>query len=123
MTYDDFIKINGIGPERAKILVDGLDENLNNINKLLEILPIKGEKNMNGNGVGGKIFTLTGKMPMGRKEITKMIEGKGGEVKGISMNTNYLVCDDPGSGSGKVKKAMEYGTMIIRFDQLMGMLN
>ena len=72
--------------------------------------------------LNGAIFTLTGKMPFGRKEITKMIEEKGGEVKGISKNTNYLVCDDINSGSSKVKKALEYEVSIMNFDQLMELL-
>jgi len=101
-------------------LYEGLIENSIYIGSLLLILKIKGVEEMNLNGV---IYTLTGKMPMGRKEITKMIEEKGGQVKGISRETSYLVCDDVSSGSGKVKKAMEYEIPIITFDQLMDVLN
>ena len=70
----------------------------------------------------GCIFTLTGKMPLGRKEVTQMIENKGGSVKGISANTNYLVCSDPNSTSGKMKKALELGVALIDFNQLTDLL-
>lgn len=120
MNYNDFIEIDGIGPERSKILVDGLKWNLHYISELLKILPIKKEKSINN--LTGVIFALTGKMPLERKEITKLIEDEGGEVKGISKNTNYLICDNLDSKSTKMKKAFEYGITIITFDQLMKML-
>lgn len=73
--------------------------------------------------ITGMIFTLTGKMPMKRDIITKMIVKKGGMVKGISKSTNYLVTDDPNSGSAKNKKAQSYGTEIIDFNALMELIN
>ena len=122
MSYADFISIPGIGPERANVLVKGLHENSNYIERLFSTLPIKIEgKTMET--LKGVVFTLTGTMPMGRKDIKKMIESKGGKVKGISKETNYLVCDDVSSGSGKVKKALGYGTAIMSFDQLMELLD
>jgi DNA ligase (NAD+) len=61
-------------------------------------------------------------MPMKRDIVTQMIVKKGGTVRGISKNTNYLVTDDPNSGSVKNKKAQSYGTTIIDFDGLMELI-
>ena len=72
--------------------------------------------------ISGLTFTLTGKMPLKRDVITKMITSKGGYVKGISKSTDYLVTDDPYSGSNKNEKAKSYGTKIIDFDELIGMV-
>jgi len=119
MNVDQFLEVDGIGPERAKMLVEGLSLNSNYIDQLLEILPIKEVSNMN---ISGMSFVLTGTMPMKRKDIIRMIEDKGGQVKGMTKDTNYLVSSDPESESGKMKTAKEYGTAIISFEELLNML-
>jgi NAD-dependent DNA ligase len=72
--------------------------------------------------ISGKEFALTGKGNMGRREITELIEDLGGSVKTVSKSTDYLVCEDPNSGSGKLQKAKKYGTKIISYPNLMKML-
>lgn len=120
MNVNDFLEINGIGLERANILVGGLIEKSIYVDRLLDILPRKGKSNMDMTGL---VFALTGAMPLKRNEITKMVEEKGGEIKGISKDIDYVVAADPESKSGKVKKAIEYGIPIISFDQLMEKLS
>jgi DNA ligase (NAD+) len=71
----------------------------------------------------GQEFALTGKGPMGRKEITELIENNGGSVKSVSKTTNYLVCEDPESNSGKLQKAKKYGTKIISYDELLKIIS
>jgi NAD-dependent DNA ligase len=51
-----------------------------------------------------------------------MIEQNGGYVKGMSKNVDVLVTADPNSTSGKAKKARQYGTDVIGYDDLLGML-
>jgi DNA ligase (NAD+) len=67
----------------------------------------------------GKQFTLTGKGPMKRDNLIKLIEGEGGIVKGISKNTDYLVTSTINSTSSKMKKADKYGVKVITYDELM----
>lgn len=79
-------------------------------------------------GISGKIFVVTGALEgIGRKDIEKLIESKGGKVSGsVSKKTNYLVLGGynhlTGEGldltSGKSKKAHEVGTVIISQEQL-----
>lgn len=119
-SVDSIEGIEGVG----EILSNNLVENINKFRGLYLFLKEKGlsfimkEKT----SISGLTFTLTGKMPLKRDVITKMITSKGGYVKGISKSTDYLVTDDPYSGSNKNEKAKSYGTKIIDFDELMGMV-
>ncbi len=121
MTKNELLKFDGIGPERTKILYEGLIKNSKFIEHLISILSIKGD-NKKMHNLSGLVFTLTGAMPLKRNEIIKMIEEKGGEVKGISKDVNYLVTSDPKSKSSKIKKAVEYGISIISFEALSDMI-
>jgi len=117
---DSIEDIDGVG----SILSDNLVNNINKFASLYNFLLeknlkfIKKEKSM----ISGKIFTLTGKMPMKRDDIIKLIISKGGNVKDISKGTNYLVTDDTSSGSNKNLKAKQLGTSIIDFNTLLSMI-
>jgi DNA ligase (NAD+) len=113
--------VDGVGD----ILSDNLVNNINNFRDLYNFLKEKGLRFImkEKSNISGKIFTLTGAMPMKRDEIVKLIVMKGGIVKGICKSTDFLVTADTGSGSIKNQKAQLYGTKIIDFDQLMVMLN
>ena len=51
---------------------------------------------------------------MNNDELKKKIEDMGGKVAGsVSKNTDWLLTNDPGSGSSKNKKAAELGVEII----------
>jgi len=72
----------------------------------------------------GKVFAITGKLPMNRDAVVRMIEAKGGTWKNaVTKRTDYLITDNPSSGSGKNKKAQSYGTKLITFDELQELLN
>lgn len=120
-TIDEVQYIPGVGT----ILSDNLVNNIGKYVNLYNFLLNKGlkfkEKDMTSS-VAGKMFALTGKMPMKRDDIIRLIVSKGGSVKGMSKSTDYLVTDDPYSGSVKNTKAQSYGTKIIDFDSLMEMV-
>lgn len=122
-TITSIDNVEGIG----EILSDNLVNNINDYYELYCYLKSIGlqfttiEK-INSDDINGKIFTLTGTMPMKRNEIVKMITMRGGSVKGISKSTHYLVTDDPNSGSVKNTKAQSYGTKIIDFNELLTLL-
>ena len=69
----------------------------------------------------GKSVCFTGALvSMGRNEASKMAEKAGYEVKsGVSRGLTYLVTNDPNSGSGKAKKAREFGTTVINEKQFL----
>lgn len=116
-TIDSIKDIEGVG----EILSDNLINNIGEFYNLYMFLKEKGltfitkEKT----SITGKVFTITGKLPMKRDEIVKMIVAKGGLVKGISKSTDYLITDDPNSGSTKNKKASAYGTAIIGWGEFL----
>lgn len=62
----------------------------------------------------GKVFAITGKFDMDRKDIIAAIEKRGGSVKSsITKEVQYLVCADGDSESAKVVKARQEGVKIL----------
>ncbi|MDX9691800.1 MAG: helix-hairpin-helix domain-containing protein [Acholeplasmataceae bacterium] len=120
MTIDDFITLDGVGSVLADNIVHGLRKNKGLYN-FLKDRGLKFQEKMSTN-LQGKVFTLTGKSDINRNDLTKMINQHGGMVKGISKSVDYLVTNDINSTSNKTKKAKEYGTKIISYDDLMEML-
>jgi DNA ligase (NAD+) len=112
-------EVLGLGPITSKVLID----NIGNVKPLYDFLKRKGlkfeEEDMTTKNLKGLTFALTGEGPMKRSEIQKLIEGRGGEVKGINKETSYLVTNDTESTSGKMKSAVKYGTRIISYVDLM----
>jgi DNA ligase (NAD+) len=118
----DFLMLDGIG----EVLATNIIEHREKYKDLVNFLYGKGlrfEKSEGEKMLDGKIFTLTGKGSMGRKEIQNLITKAGGMVKGISKKTDYLVTGDIESKSGKAKKARKYGIEIISYEILLEMLN
>lgn len=125
-TFDELFIVNDIKDIEGvgEILSDNLINNINNYKPLYDFLKEKGLKFVmtEKSNITGMVFTLTGKMPMKRDEVVKLITMKGGIVKGISKSTNYLVTDDKDSGSIKNQKAQSYGTAIINFDEFLNLV-
>ena len=67
----------------------------------------------------GLVFVITGKLSRKRDDIKADIEAKGGKVTGsVSSKTNYLVCNDKNSNTGKSKDAKALGIPIITEEEL-----
>jgi DNA ligase (NAD+) len=121
ITKAELEEIEGIGPITAKNIFD----NINRIHDIFSFLVGEGlvfEEVENSDKLLGKKFTLTGKGPMGRGPLQKMIEAKGGLVKGIGKTIDFLVTSDMESQTGKAKKAREYGVAIISYEDLLELL-
>lgn len=101
-TIDDVKEIDGFADISAKSYVDGYDLFF----EFIKDLPITIEEKLEvvkGGQLEGKTFVFTG---VRRKDLEKIIESKGGEVKSsVSKNTSYLVVKSIGSGSSKETKA------------------
>lgn len=112
----DFERVSGIGSILSENLVKGLKE----CKLLYEYLIEKGlEFEIQDNILRGKNYCLTGNGPMPRDQIKKLIESKGGHVKGMSKKIDVLVAGDIETKSGKAKKAKDYGIPIITYNKLM----
>lgn len=73
--------------------------------------------------LGGKTFSITGKLSRKRDDIKADIENAGGKVTGsVSSKTTYLVCNDKNSTTGKSAKAKQLNIPIITEEELMALL-
>lgn len=76
------------------------------------------------NKFGGKTFCITGKLTKyeNRDKLVDDIEKYGGKiVSSVTSKTNYLITNDPTSGSSKNQKAIKFGTKIITEDDFIAM--
>lgn len=111
--YVCFIELEGIAEKTAKSIRNGLDRLEKMIDDIkaagVEIVPVE---EITG-GLSGKSFCITGTLSVGRKEMAKLIESKGGVVKSsVSKGLDYLVAGDD-VGKSKTDKAAKYGTEVI----------
>ena len=114
----DIAAIPGVGTTKAASFVQGLQERMPLIQRLLAVgITIK--KPADG-PLKGKMVCMTG---FRDAEMVEAIEDAGGIVKsGVSKKLNYLVAADTQSNTGKAKKARQYGIDIISIDDMWAML-
>ena len=120
ITPEKLLDIDGIGEVLSNHIIQGLKDN-RDLYDYLVYLGLKFTSN-DSEKFKGKTFALTGKSDMKRSDIENMISKNGGLVKSMSKSTSFLVTDDPSSNSGKAKKAREFGTTIISYEQLKEMV-
>ena len=100
----------GVGPAKAKAVVDGLAVRKAEIKRLLAVGVVPVNK-ANAGPLAGKTFCFTGALSRPRKELEQLVEQRGGTLlSGVTKDLNYLVMADPTSGSSKSQKARQYGT-------------
>lgn len=100
--------------------------NLDRIEPLINILNISedNEEIEINNKFGEKTFCITGKLTKyeNRDKLVDDIEKYGGKiVSSVTSKTNYLITNDPTSGSSKNQKAIRFGTKIITEDDFIAM--
>lgn len=102
-TYEDIIKIEGVGEIVANDIYRELQNRKEDILELMKILNIKIEEKKTGY-LSGFNICITGTFNIGRNDIIKIIEDNGGSVTNSITNktTHILIGDNPGS---KVEKA------------------
>lgn len=123
ISKDVLMRVNGVGDATANRFC----EEIKNFRGLYEFMRgvgmvFTGDLGDQKPKLQGAVFTLTGKGPYSRAEVSRMIQQNGGEVRGISKNTTFLVAADINTRSGKAKKAREYGITIISYNDLIDMI-
>lgn len=125
----DLVKIDGIAETMAATIVKGLTTLSEEMRDLLakgaiRIRPPASSSAGAQNGVSGKSFCFTGELrTMKRSEGEKKVRDSGGSVKtAVSRDLDYLVTNDPASGSEKNRKAREYGLPIIDENAFLALL-
>ena len=67
---------------------------------------------------------MTGKGPMGRKELIELAAEKGYSVgSAVTKATVLLVCDNPEGTSSKLQKARKNGIPLISYEEFLSLEN
>lgn len=127
---EELMRIDGIGEIMAKVFVDFFqnEKNRNTLSLLLKELRLPKEEDKKEEGSKPLLnltFVVTGEVHefKNRKELSELIEEKGGKVTGsVTGKTNFLINNDITSSSGKNKKAKELGVKIISEKEFIDML-
>jgi NAD-dependent DNA ligase len=123
VTETDLAKISGIGPSRAKDVVEGLEQRRPLIEKLMGC-GIKIKKpvavTLQSTKLQGKSFQVTGPLTKinpatqkayKREEWYELVQANGGEIKRVGKELNYLLACRP--NSNKLSKASAMGISVI----------
>lgn len=101
------------------------EANAEQLKELLEVLTLDESYEAAGVKLEGKTFVITGSLEhySNRKELKSAIEAEGGKVAGsVSASTDYLITNNPESGSAKNRAAREHGVEIITENEIIEML-
>ncbi len=120
--------IDGVGSVMARDYVGFFadEDNKAAIDELLGLLTLDESYEAAGTSLEGRTFVITGSLEhyANRKDLKAEIEAEGGKVAGsVSAKTDYLITNDPNSGSSKNKAARELGVAIITENEVRSMLN
>jgi len=128
-SWSDFAQIDGFAEITAKALYHGLRLVEADMRELVDkgfvhIRPSVIAAPEGKNAVAGKSFCFTGELTtMKRADAEKLVRDAGGFVKSsVTKDLDYLVTNDPGSGSEKNRKAHELSINIIDEAQFLAML-
>lgn len=122
-SLDDVMKIDGFSEISANSYLNGYDK----FNDFIKDLPITIEDNKltevitNDKTTKMITFEMTGSpKPLfeNKQEFMEFMEKHGFVHTGMNKETNLLVTDDLGSISGKMKKAIKYGTETKSYEQV-----
>ncbi|MBE6041888.1 MAG: NAD-dependent DNA ligase LigA, partial [Clostridiales bacterium] len=124
---ESLLMIDGVGDVMSRDYVSYFAdaENRERLDDLLKELDIDESYEEAGTSLENKVFVITGSLEHygNRKELKSEIEAEGGKVAGsVSSKTDYLITNDPGSGSTKNRTARELGVAIITEDEVRKML-
>ena len=121
---EELASIDGIGQIKAHDVKNELTkpETVELINELKELgvnMVATHKEEIENSQVNGLSFCITGALSMPRKKYEELIELNGGHnVSSVTSKTDFLVTNDPTSGSSKNKKAQSLGVEIITEEDL-----
>ena len=115
MDLDQLNQLENIGPERARLLYDGMRDNVN-----LDYF-IDNFKIINTKDAKKEIkVCFTGKMPEKRSYYEELASKKGlTPTNTVSKDLNLLVAMDINSGSSKIQKAKKLGVRVMSLDEFL----
>jgi DNA ligase (NAD+) len=126
LTEEKLVKIEGFSKKRSKFLLDGLEKNKEILKTFLSRNIIKREKVIEINSETPKFnFVITGEVPgYTRDGIEVYLKELGHKMSSsVSKKTNYVVCNDPNSGTKKIKDALKNDVPVITSKELLELIN
>jgi DNA ligase (NAD+) len=125
-SVEDLAAVYGLGEITAGVIVDGLKETAAEMDAVLQtgVISIAPPPPEDSQPLRGFSFCFTGELSsLKRSEAEERIKALGASAKtSVVKDLSYLVTNDPGSGSGKNKKARELGIPIIDEEQFLALL-
>jgi DNA ligase (NAD+) len=126
-SVEDLSAVYGLGEITAAVIVDGLKETAAEMDAVLakKVISIAAPPPEEAQPLRGLSFCFTGELSsMKRNEAEDKIKALGASAKAsVVKDLSYLVTNDPGSGSGKNKKARELGVPIINEEKFLALLD
>ena len=119
----DWTQFEGFGPEISKA-INKFD--YTEADKIAEMLDFAQPEVQNEiastSAIKDKTFVITGKLSRKRDDIKAEIESLGGKVTGsVSSKTDFLICNDKNSTTGKSADAKKLGIPVITEDEYLEM--
>ncbi|MFP4534467.1 MAG: NAD-dependent DNA ligase LigA [Spirochaetaceae bacterium] len=120
-SVDDLAEVEGIGTITAETLKKGLDELRDHMDALLETGAVRILAPPRETPISGKSFCFSGSLSsMKRSEAEETVRSLGGSAKSaVTTDLDFLVTNDPESGSSKNRKARELGVRIISEEEFL----
>lgn len=125
LSYNDIICIDGFAETTANALLDFLKEYEKEIYELRKYFTFKSIYKTTKELKEAKMDSVcfTGTCSKYKRSELSSLASKKFEVKDrVTKELTYLVCEDPNSGSSKIKKAEKDGINIISYDDFLKML-
>ena len=119
----DWTQFEGFGPEISKAINNFDYTEADKIAEMLDFAQPEVQNEVTPTAaIKDKIFVITGKLSRKRDEIKAEIESLGGKVTGsVSSKTDFLICNDKNSTTGKSADAKKLGIPVITEDEYLKM--
>lgn len=121
---EDLTSLEGIGEILAQAITQGLAVLRPEMEKVLERGYVRLKRQEGDSPLRGKKFCFTGELAgLTRSQAAAIVKDAGGVVKSaVSADLDFLVTDDPSSGSSKNLKAKELGVKILSGPEFLAMV-
>lgn len=120
----DWTEFEGFGPEISKAINSFNYSEADAIAAMLVFQQpkVQSETSEPAPAIKDKVFVITGKLSRKRDDIKAEIEALGGKVtNSVSSKTNYLICNDKNSTTGKSADAKKLGIPVITEEEYLNL--
>lgn len=124
VNYDELVNIQGIGEFRATTFVEKMAYLADEMDAVLATNRVSIKLSDAPKETKSMTFCITGTLSRPRKEIEQLIISKGHAMaSSVTKKVDYLVTDNPDSGSSKNEKAKTLGIPVINEETFLRIVN